>query len=595
MHEASAGNVTRKSTVDPQFLGILLVWSLCVLSQALCIRGYGLSLPYCDEWELMPAAASHAPLTWEMLWTPANEHRAPLTRLALFLLGRHGQWDWQVVHYANLASLASGALALVLAARAIRGRSAMSDAFLCLVVLSPWHFESVIAYGYAYAIATGWTCVVMALAASRWPVQSTGKLILYCLAVLAVAVSEGPAGNLFALGLCGVLIWGLFAGTTFWWKVWGAAGICAVGAVSAAMLLSIPDCPWHASMRSGSVLTLLSAWAQLSVCWMGEPLLQAVWPWALAVLLVPGFFVVAHAVSRARAARRPNGRAAAPVEAWWDLGLLFLAALLVVAAMAYGRGSSTGLWASRYATFTMPVGIIGYLIVVRQRALRMIPQMLALWMALCVGWCWPLALYVVKLRHEQIRPLVWALKRGDAIVSSVGMQYCGVLGLPPARIGDMQDYMLRLRASDLSVFGPINRSQRRSGQSVPQSCEAEAGTLGGGLRVVSDPQATGRHAIEAVGDESGTATYVLDLAHAGAYRLWCRMRTMGAGQALILQIDDGETIERPLPDGPDYAAVPVEVPLRLSAGKHKLVFHFRRAGTRMDVLELIARTERPRR
>ena len=71
---------------DHQLRPVLLIWALCCVAQALYIKAYGASLPWCDEWWLTATASGHEHLTWAWLWQPANEHRAPLTRLAILVL-----------------------------------------------------------------------------------------------------------------------------------------------------------------------------------------------------------------------------------------------------------------------------------------------------------------------------------------------------------------------------------------------------------------------------------------------------------------------------------------------------------------------------
>ena len=285
-----------KLAEDDKFRSVLVIWALCCLAQALYIKAYGASLPWADEWQLTAAASGHEHLTWEWLWRPANEHRAPLTRLAVFVLARLGSSDWQVTHFVGLIFMALGALALLVAAREARGRTTLSDAFLCLLVLSPWHFASLMVYGYAYAIATGLLCLAISLASSRWPLRSVSNLALYLLLALAVTLSAGPAGNLWAIGLCGVVVLALFERTSRLWKISGLLGTTIVTAVSVTMLLAIPKVPIHEEYHSQSVRQTLTAGAKIAMGWMGAPPFEVLWPWAL--VLHPGARPVRAPASR---------------------------------------------------------------------------------------------------------------------------------------------------------------------------------------------------------------------------------------------------------------------------------------------------------
>jgi hypothetical protein len=160
---------------DHQFRVVVLVLIACVLGHALFMRAYGSSLPWCDEWFLTSAASGQEPMTWEWFWRPANEHSVPLTRLAVVIVGQLGSWDWQLNHAANLVFMGLGSFALIVAARAIRGRSQLSDAFLCLLALSPWHYATITLYGFAYAFACGLICLAISLAAARWPFRSVAS------------------------------------------------------------------------------------------------------------------------------------------------------------------------------------------------------------------------------------------------------------------------------------------------------------------------------------------------------------------------------------------------------------------------------------
>jgi hypothetical protein len=281
---------------------------------------------------------------------------------------------------------------------------------------------------------------------------------------------------------------------------------------------------------------------------------------------------------------------------FWDLAPVLVAAFLVVALIAYGRGKMPGgVWASRYVALTMPIAIAGYLMMVRLRTSRVILQSCALGMALCVGWSWPVALWVVKTRHEQVAPLIQAMKRGDSILSTLARDDYAVLGLPRELNMHLQSCLLQLRRADLSIFRRINRRKRRAGQALSQAWEAELGKLGPGLRLVADDRATSRQAIEGSIDEQGTATYDVDVMTGGSFVLWCRVRSPAAGQVVSIKIDQRKPVEQPLPDGPEYCPVKVNTPLELGAGKHTLMVTMPRSDARLDVVELVARPGRLRR
>jgi hypothetical protein len=575
---------------------VLLIWSLCCLAQVLYIKSFGSSLPWSDEWSLTATATGHQQLTWEWLWRPANEHRAPLTRLAVLVLARLGSWNWQVTHFIGLISMALGSLSLLVAAREARGRTTLSDAFLCLLVLSPWHFESLMLYGYSYAIASGLLCLAISLASTRWPLRSIANLALYLLLALAVTLSAGPAGNLWALGLCGVVVLAMFEGTSRLWKVSGLLGMTIVTAVSVIMLLAIPKVDVHNGYHSQSVLETLTAGSKMATGWLGAPPLHVIWPWALVLLLVPLLLVLKHLIQDARAMLRLERGMARASQPWWGLGAMLLAALLVALAMGYGRGRYRATWTSRYLTLTQPIGILIYLLMVRLRAPVVIPQMLALGMAVCVGWCWPMAIRNGEAPHAQRVELRKTLRRGTMPLSVVSTKYCqtDIVGLSPSQEGFFLDCLFQLRESNLSVFRDTRRRVHHRPLPWPQAWNAEAGRLSGGLKPVTDEAAVSQTAIEvtAGSEGAGVATYDVEVLVGCAYQLCCRMRTSMQGRWLSVNVDNGPPVPCPLSAGPEYRPYVLQQPFEISAGKHSLTIVMPQPGMRLDLLELVPQGRR---
>lgn len=118
-------------------LGILLLGLLLHLS----IR-YAPPLPFWDDWVLVPYVTGRAPVTAEWLWSPQNEHRILLPRLAFLLLARTSGFDARV--FAVLGAATMGALVIVslLVIRRLRGRILLCDAFFPLLLLHGNHTEN---------------------------------------------------------------------------------------------------------------------------------------------------------------------------------------------------------------------------------------------------------------------------------------------------------------------------------------------------------------------------------------------------------------------------------------------------------------------
>lgn len=577
---------------EPEFRAVLLVWALCCLGQLLMIRSYGISLPWCDEWALVDAAAGEEPLTLGWLWKPANEHRAPLTRLAMYALGRLGSWDMQVMHYAGLGSMAAGALALIVASRSLRGgRSAFSDAFLPLVTLHPWHYESVVVYGYAYALVSGLLCVAVGLAATRWPMRSTRALLAFLAMALAICLSAGPAGNFWAVGLCGVVVVGMFGRRPPRWKACGVVGTAAVASTAALMILAIPDCPAHESYRCASLAGISASALKVSACWLGRPPLMVLWPWASLAVLAP-LGLVAAGLGRDAARFFPGrgGRATAEDQGRWGLALFLGSALMVALAIAYGRGNSPFLWDSRYLTLTQPIGLAAYLLATRARVASAVPAALAMFTAVCVGWSWPEAIQTTRWRFEQRVEAQRMLREGTEPVAVAAERHAETLGLTPKVAHTIAGRLLLMREAGLSVFR--DRPRWFHGVPIPRPLAWEAESLmaaGDGLRPQGHALAIGGAVLAVEG--TGAATAEVEVPVSASYRVCLRLRSSMEARRISLRLDEGAPMELSLVPGPSFVPVVVEPPVRLSEGRHSLEIRCSSPGVLLDLVELVPRPE----
>jgi hypothetical protein len=572
---------------DRRFHGVLLVWALCCLALLLCVGKFGGSLPWADEWGFTSVALGRQSLSWSWLWEANNEHRQPLMRLGLVVIGRLGHWDWQAMHYVTLTLMGLGALALLCAARSIRGHSALSDTFLCLVVLSPGQFETTWTYAYSFGAAGGLICIALSLAAIRWPQRSLKHLILYLLTVLVITLSGGPTGNLLAFGLVGALAPLLWETTSRAWKISAEVGSGLVLAVSGALLAFTPSIPQNTNFLSNSLTTTVKATLKESVCWLGPPVLSALWPWAFLIVLLPGLWVVRRILRDLLCWRRGNP---APAREWMDLVLVWLATFLVAACIAYGR-AGLGLWSYRYMVLTMPIGIILYLLLVRMRAPLAIPHTLAVVSAIFCGWNWPVMLFDQTARLGKMTELVQTLERGDIPLCEVCRQRCADVGLLPSNpsfIAHLTNCMIELRQSDLSIFRRINRRKQRDGMALPQAWKADSGKLDNGWVCLPDENATqGRTLrVSAAGERSALAAYHVQVAVGGLYQLCCRMRAPQR-QTLTVMVDGRQFRRETFPATAEFRPCMLTTPLELKPGQHNLTLTLSPPCSDLDLLELV--------
>jgi hypothetical protein len=588
----------RRLLADRQLPVVLVVWALCWLGMFCLLHHYSSPFPWADEWELTGAATGLVPVDSLWLWCPQGEHRAPLTRLEVLWLGWLSDWDFRLAHYVNLALLGMGSLTLILAARSFRGRSALSDAFLPLLVLTPWQYETTLVYAYAYGMALACLCVACAMVVGGWYLRSPLHVGLFLLLALAVTLSGGPVGNVWAIGLSGVIVRGWLEKKGWSWKTIALVGAVVVLAVSGTMLVLTPHQPTHEGLRSDAWLTTFKASLKLSVAWLGI-LLNYVWPWALLVVVVPGVYVAARILRDFGEIRRARERARAKLGQWLDLIILLAACVSVAVMVGYGRGKIPNVWHPRYCTLLLPIGLVLYLLLVRFRAGVFLPGSLAFAMAISFGWNWP---EVIALSDKWTRgkAKLWHdLCAGEKPLSLLAKDEAWAVGYD-CDSDKLLVHWLQLREARLLTFAKGRQREPVPGMGLPQVVEAWQGRLTGDLKMVKDPKAAGGQlpgypdcggrVIESANDERAEAAYDLEVPADGTYEVCLRIFVPGLAYYLTVGVDQAPPGKRLLPQWPTYYTYNHQpILLDLSAGKHQLTMTFGGAGTKLDLLELIPR------
>jgi hypothetical protein len=565
---------------DQSFWAVACIWALTWLSWAIYVDRYSNSMPWADEYGFVSSgiATGEHPLTWDFLWTPANEHRAPLTRLWVVGLGRCCNWDFRHMLQVDLAVLALGCLTLVLGARAARARSSFCDAFLPLLILSSGQHSTIAQYVYAYSMALAVWCATASAVMVKWQLRSTPHLLLYLSGAMVVTWAGGPPGNLWALGLCAPLALGWFERSGRSWKVCAVVGGAAVAASSALLIYCVPPSPaYHLAFRSDSWGMAFRVAAKFSVGWMGGPVLQVIWPWALLALVVPLLYLLVRFLVDVRRFR------AAALARWLDLAALLAPALALTVVMGHARGKYLDLWSSRYVALEIPIAVTLFLLLVRHAAPTALMTGLAVGMAICVGWNWQSVIDVGRSLRSRQMLLTNGLREGHEPLS--------VLAEPdPEATGWNKEigvqcllvWWQQMRRARISVFAKGSDSARQC-----LFWHSETGSLGGALHLVPDPRAAAGQAVQAETDApEATAVYEATVPANGVYKLCCRWMVPQPGRSFAVAIDGAPVATQPVPGGPDYAACVLERTVPLDGGTHRIAITWPGAGSRLDVLEL---------
>jgi hypothetical protein len=105
---------------------------------------YSHNVPVYDDWTgLVPCVVGEVDrLSW--LWEQNQEHRMPLPKCLLVVLGKLTGWDLRSGPVFNVAALAVLAALMVWTARRLRGQACFFDAFLPIVLLNWGHYENLL-------------------------------------------------------------------------------------------------------------------------------------------------------------------------------------------------------------------------------------------------------------------------------------------------------------------------------------------------------------------------------------------------------------------------------------------------------------------
>ncbi len=342
----------RRDTLEQLF--VLGVWGALALAVSGLIVTLGSSVPLADDWSFVPTIADSRSLPVAWLWEQSADHRAPIKKLAMWLVWQGFPGDLRAAMLCGFIGLALGVLGLLALIRFLRGRTEYTDAFFPLLLMN---------FGHAN-VFLWWTTIDVPWYAA---VES--------LLVVGLVLGD-PAGNwrrllLFGTGLTVLL-------------VTGSLGVACGLPLLVSLCLAIPGCVRVSRARAGlaaafaaaavavvvayfwgfdrqrvqSPFVSFSAWLSASLQYLTVgfgPATKRFWP-ASGLAVVGATAVAAGLLVYRITGRRASveGRVAAAMS------LLALASPVAGAvAVGLGRQLQGGL-AERYALYAAPFACVLY-------------------------------------------------------------------------------------------------------------------------------------------------------------------------------------------------------------------------------------------
>jgi len=334
------------------------------------VAKYGSRTPYHDEYASFNLLFGNA--TAADYWGQHNEHRIPLPRLLYVAAVKLAGTDFRAPLALNVVLLAAATAGVLAAVRARRGRFAVADVAIPLLLLGTQHFDNLL-WGFQVQFVLSTALVLAALALVAWPGDAAAPRRLVALSVVAAALPLcGANGAPPGLALAGFLV---VAGVRRLWsrRAAGLLGGLAAGGVVLATFVGLNRVPRPA----GSVEAFLGGVVNLPGFGFGA---AAYLPHGEAYAGVTAAGVVTTLLLLATAAMLVRVVVSDPAER--DRALALAALLAGIAGLAvgisYGRsGHARGVFAGRYVTLFAPGVVVAYVAWVWYGRGRLVPIALA--------------------------------------------------------------------------------------------------------------------------------------------------------------------------------------------------------------------------
>lgn len=355
-----------------------IVWAVMFAAALGYVARFGSPVPIGDDMGVVGRLGQPDPITAKWLWSQYVVHRLPLPRL-LYVGIIAVTHDVRAVMFVNVCLLSAVALAMIAAARHLRGRASYADAFFPLVWLSWGNAKNLLSpFSFTFVLPTVLSCaILLVILRARQPLGWRPALGVG-LALLSLPLCGGPGvtqAPALALGLILAGVFSLRSGDRgrrrggLAMLLFGVATVVLV----AAYLVGL-ELPGGGNADIASILATVPKFVTLSV----GPAASTLWP--TSGVLVLGSLVVT-AVILVRALRRDA------TERLRVAAVLTVFAALLCMALAIGlkaRHADSG-FSLRYITLPAPFLCAAYLTWCKYAPRRLGAVLCSLWCLLLLA------------------------------------------------------------------------------------------------------------------------------------------------------------------------------------------------------------------
>ena len=187
---------------------VLVIWAGMFLGALAFVGRYSSSVPYgVDDWWYVPYLTGHARIL-PFLWEQTAQNRYPVTRAVFLGLLKLGGGDYRTVLFFEVLSLGMLSLAMIQAAKKVRGCTSYTDTFFPLVLLS-WglaQMHLLWASGIHYLVPTFLAFTLLVIIIRRGVDLTPGTGILAGITLVMLALASG-SGLLYTFALGPWLLW----------------------------------------------------------------------------------------------------------------------------------------------------------------------------------------------------------------------------------------------------------------------------------------------------------------------------------------------------------------------------------------------------